>query len=71
MSISIRCIDADKIIDPGERNARLNEITSWLEEHVGTRWDDWDWDYRKMYGWVLIQNYRSEQALLFKLKFGV
>ena len=66
--IVVRCID------PGwgapACNQRLADCESWLRANVGARWSQWDWA-ASAYGYVIIGTDRSEEATLFKLKFGV
>jgi hypothetical protein len=63
--VHIKCIDW-KQSDLWECNRRIEEVTNWLEEHVGCRWEDWNWG---KFGVITMPD--NEFAIIFKLKFGV
>ena len=62
----VRWMDiSDPMWQVWERNARLVIIETWLNEHVGRRWAEWN---HCSYGHVSVVD--PITALVFKLKFG-
>lgn len=60
----VKCID--KNWESWACNARLEEVTLWLEANAGKRWTDWDW---LQYGCAVLSC--EETAIIFRLKYGI
>jgi hypothetical protein len=65
--MKVKCINT-KNLTAWECNACLVLMERWLRENAGQRWVDWDW---LECGHVEFMPHKSNEAFIFKIKFGV